>query len=499
MIEINDDSCIEKSTFYFTSFVYFPVRFDAAMLKRLERKGLTIKNYSEGENKKYFSEFFTTHFKELHHPINILIGKQEATLSISKLKEIDKSSGLKRFQDLDFPDGIEVKWHSFITANGLGMIIAGFKTNKSIEQSIHRKLSLIYLNYPIIDISEVDYLKGKKEEGEDTNSPYITIEELISQFKSELVRKIKEVTDEMPMDKFEDYKILPASSWETYENSIKYESIIPIINLVVDKDIELSQHEWIDQHKELIAYYIAKPELFEIGRLSEPYIEDLLKEERIYSISENSFSAGSYHGIVRVQFKKEGKYCLSDEREYTGFWMETKAAFLYTTLLAIQNYFTLRIFDEYLDNVSDRLFEKKKTHYKKRVSINSLIKAKKEVKREIEEVQEDPLGKINFISEILRNTTDQVEEVRNIDKLIDSDPHIKLYNIIEDYLQLDEWNEMVKRKLERIDHYANNLEYVKSSKDDRQLQRILFVIAILQSFFGIFEMLSFLSGIFGWG
>jgi hypothetical protein len=69
--------------------------------------------------------------------------------------------------------------------------------------------------------------------------------------------------------------------------------------------------------------------------------------------------------------------------------------------------------------------------------------------------------------------------------------------MIEEYLKLDEWNEMVKRKLERIDHYANNLEYVKSSKDDRQLQRILFVIAILQTFFGIFEMMSFISGILG--
>lgn len=496
MIKVEDKTCIEQSTFYFTSFIYLPVRFDAEIIKRLEKKGAEIKNYAEGRNKEYFSEFFTSHFKELHHPINILIGNQEATLSISKLKEIDNSSGLNRFQDLDFPEGIQVKWHSFITANGLGMIIGGFRTDKEMAQSVHRKLSLIYLNYPIIDISGIDYLANDTDK-EESDGSFISLEELMSRFKSALVKKIKAATDEMPQEKFENYKILPASSWETYESSIKYESIIPIINLVVNKGIDTSQKEWIDEHKELVAYYIAKPELFEMGRLSTHYINNLIKKERIYTISENSFSVGSYHGIVRIQFQREGKYCLKDDNKYSGFWMETKASFLYTSLLAIQNYFTLRIFDEYLDNVSDRLFETRKTHFKKRASINSLIKAKKEVKREIEEIQEDPLGKINFISEILRNTTDQVEEVRNIDKLIDSDPHIKLYNIIESYLKLDEWNEMVKRKLERIDHYANNIEYVKSSKDDHQLQRILFAIAIIQTFFGIFEMLSFITGLLG--
>jgi hypothetical protein len=284
----------------------------------------------------------------------------------------------------------------------MGMIIGGFQTNKEMEQTLHRKLSLIYLNYPIIDISEIDYLSNNGKEENETPS-YISFEGLLSQFRSTLVKKIKEVTDEMRPEKLKEYKILPASSWETYENSIKYESIVPITNLVVNKDIDLTQKEWIEEHKELIAYYIAKPELFEMGRLSRHYINNLVNKERIYSISENSFSAGSYHGIVRVQFEKEGKYCLTDEREYSGFWMETKAAFLYTALLAIQNYFTLRIFDEYLDNVSDRIFEKKKTHYKKRVDISSLIKAKKEIKKEVEDVQEDPLGKINFIAEILTN------------------------------------------------------------------------------------------------
>jgi len=496
MIEIKDETKIQQSTFYFTSFVYLPVRFDAEIIKRLEKKGAEIKNYAEGRNKEYFSEFFTSHFKELHHPINILIGDQEASLSISKLKEIDESTGLNRFQDLDFPEGIQVKWHSFITANGLGMIIGGFRTDKEMPQSVHRKLSLIYLNYPIIDITDKNYLATETDE-EESDGSFISLEELMSRFKSALVKKVKTVTDEMPQERFENYKILPASSWDTYESSIKYESIIPIINLVVNKRIDTSQKEWINEHKKLVAYYIAKPELFEMGRLSKHYITNLIQKERIYSISENSFSVGSYHGIVRVQFQREGKHCLNEDNKYSGFWMETKASFLYTALLAIQNYFTLRIFDEYLDNVSDRLFETRKTHFKKRVNIHTLIQAKQEVKREIEEIQEDPLAKINFISEILRNTTDQVEEVRNIDKLIDSDPHIKLYNIIESYLKLGEWNQMVKRKLDRIDHYANNIEYVKSSKDDHQLQRILFVIAILQTFFGIFEMLGFITGLLG--
>ena len=107
----------------------------------------------------------------------------------------------------------------------------------------------------------------------------------------------------------------------------------------------------------------------------------------------------------------------------------------------------------------------------------------------------NPLEKINFISNVIRDVNDQVEEIENIDKLIDSYPHIELYTIIGEYLKLKEWNQMILRKLDIADHFASNLEYVHSSENNKKIQRSLFFIAILSGFFGLFEMLNYFAGI----
>jgi hypothetical protein len=482
LFEIDDDLIIEKSTFYFVSNINLGVRLDSLMLSKLKENGVIVDDYSgEDERGKYLSGFFTKHYVVEHNPLNFQLGKQEAIVDLEKLREIDKSEGFNRFQDLILNEEITICWKTCITANGIGTLIFEMKTMQPLHQKIHRKLSLIYLTYPIIKTDTLEYLF--KTNGNSTIPKYITIGDLIAKFESELIQKLKLALVKIPKHLQTDYSLLPHMSPKKFM-SLKFDTIIPIIYISVKKDDTILQSQWLEQHKKLIAYYVMKPELFEMDELSDTHITEIFSKENIFSISKRSLSINNYHGLVRIGFKKENENYHSPENMFSGFWMEAQNSYLFSVLIALQTYFTLRIFDDYLDHMTDIIYETRISHLHERLS---------EEEQSMFAKMKDPLNKLDFISKILSRINDQMEEIDNVDKLIDSDPHIQLVYKVMHVFEISKWKAMLLEKLKAIEKYSENIDYIQDNRSGKKLETILLTIAILDILFGLIQSL----GVFG--
>jgi hypothetical protein len=465
MIKLDDNTIIESSSFYFTGNINLRLPIDKSLIKALNERDVTILDYKGKDEKgRYLSELFTTHFKINHNPLNFSIGNQTTEVDLEELRRIDENLGYNRFSDLNLKEKLLISWRTFITSNGMGTIILEFHTKKPISQHIHRKLSLIYLNFPILKTEGLDYLfvTQTPEDKKIVKKPYISIENLCERYEIELIAKIRELVERNPVFQREHYHVLPNQGWNRFK-SLDYETIIPIIILNVKKPKASSQLDWFNQHKKLIAYYIAKPELFEMGVLSEMYIDSITKKEKIWSIDENSMALGNYHGFVRIQFlTDDGDDYRSERVRFSGFWMDSQNAYLYTVLITIQNYFTLRIFDNYLDKKSG----------------------------EIRNNKENYLEKVSFVNNLLNKMNDQVEEVENIDKLLDSDPHIKLTHLVGHAFQIDNWMGMVVKKIKSLEKYVSTVEYIESNRSRGAMERILYIIAFIGVVTGVIEALN---------
>ncbi len=464
MIKLEDNTIIESSSLYFIGNINLRVLIDDNLLKALEKLNITITNYGGKDEKgKYLSEIFTTHFKKSHKPLNFSFGTQTTEVDLEELKRIDKNQGHSRFSDLNLTEKLMISWRTFITSEGMGTIILEFHTKKPLPQNIHRKLSLLYLNFPILKTEGLDYLfVTQTKDAKMKHKPYISIENLCERYEIELIAKIRELVKDNPLFQKDHYHILPFQGFKRFK-SLDYETIIPIIIINVKKTDASSQLDWLSQHKKLVAYYIAKPELYEMGELSEIYIDSLTKKEKIWSICERSLALGNYHGFLRIQFlQNEEIFYKPNQPRFSGFWIDSPNAFLYTVLMTIQNYFTLRIFDTYLDEKTEEIRYKKK----------------------------DYLEKISFVNNLLNKMTDQVEEVENIDKLIDSDPHIQLTNLVGRAFQIDKWMNMVMKKINSLEKFVSTAEYIESHRSASSMERILYIIALIGVATGIIEALS---------
>lgn len=469
MITITDETIIESSSFYFAGNINLRVPIDEKLVKALEKLDVKIKTYDQVNNKEiHLSELFTKHFKDIHKPLNFSLGTQTAEVDLEELKKIDHRLEYNRFDDLILAEKLMISWRTFITSNGMGTIILEFHTQKPLPQSIHRKLSLLYLNFPILKTEGLDYLFVTPEKDENDNiikmeqKDYISIEDLCERYEIELLAKIRNLVATNKIFQGDAYHVLPDQGWKRFK-SLSYETIIPIIVLNIKKSSKVTQLQWLEDHKEMISYYIAKPELFEMGKLSEMYIESMTKKEKIWSISECSMALGTYHGFVRLQFLEDDKKKYNcDQHILSGFLMDSQNAYLYTVLITIQNYFTLRIFDDYLDEKGDK----------------------------IRDSDGDFLEKIKLVSEVLNKIYDQVEEVENIDKLIDSDPHIDLTDLIGNAFQIDKWMGMVMKKIGTLEKYVATSDYTESNRSAKSMEKALYVIAIVGLVTGVIEALS---------
>ena len=330
---------------------------------------------------------------------------------------------------------------------------------------------------------------------------FISIEELFARYEFELTLRILKSLKIMKKKnkKFDsnDFFTLPTPGLSPYSfprfKSLKYETIIPFIFIGVDKnERNIDTNTWIKKHEALIAHYLIKPKIYEMGELSPMFIKNLLyrdknvKKDRLWSISKHSFALANYHGIVRVKFMEKG-----DNGQYTsylkknnlesGFWMETKTSFLYTCLLSIQNYFTLRIIDEYLDRRKD-VFFKRTSAYRHTVENEYHYKKAKKL-------QDDPNLLLDFVEKIILRVKEQIEEVDNVDKLIDSDPHIYLAQLINSAFGLDNWQKMILNKLMNLEDYSEDIVNKAQKKRENILNKLIFVLAGLEVGFGIIGIL----------
>jgi hypothetical protein len=308
MTTLNSNLIVKSSDFFLVSNLNLHIYINEETIQLLESIGLRIERLNKAVNKRgipILSQLFTLHFKNEHFPIAILLpGKNSAKIDLKHLRELDP-----RFNDLVLKDeeNFIVTWKMLLTSNGMGTISFHFQTKEPLPYEIHRKLDQIYLNYPIIPTAGLNHLfrhgycpetteqTEKELTIEDECNPvdivvyrespeqipeYVSLEQIVDQIDIELNFRIKRfLFQNWNQVQREKYMVVPSPHWQRFR-SLDIETITPIINIMVDKQ-GLTQREWRETYKREIANYIMHPEIFELGELSEQFVDKIIDESKL--------------------------------------------------------------------------------------------------------------------------------------------------------------------------------------------------------------------------
>lgn len=408
--------------------------------------------------------FYTWHYRDYHTPYYVDYPNRQITLPKERLNAYDL------FKETPLTSDITLKWDFIFALETCPVINIVIESDTPVSSDLAYRLSSLHLsNYSFIPTEDLQDLFLP----EDERPEYINLQKL--------VRVIQK--------KF--YRIVGLGA---FVETVQLEALVhlPFTSIEVNSNYN-SQAEFIAENKGPLVDLISKPAGFEFTEGSRIHENTVLREDRMWSVSEDTlfivaYSGGLYIKLTNLIKKRDiaiSNYRLVDENSvFHSFW------------LAVANYYLLRIVDDELDQAIHRLSRSIRHHRKELTTLYD---------PDIPN-QNETLSHLNNLvietSNLRFQFLDLQEELDNSDKLIDEEWHIDLLDKINAALGMKMWRDNITVRMDNLRELVQVLEdsyerflNLSAAQEGRDLERQNAIVSIIFSAFAGAEILGLILAV----
>jgi hypothetical protein len=268
---------------------------------------------------------------------------------------------------------------------------------------------------------------------------------------------------------------------------LDYEMQIPFVYAEADAPM-LNQQEFIEHYQSELAMLLLKPACWGVPNPSLAQLDELLCDDRCWSVADDTFVLLSYESAVMINLPNRHAPNGTSGRD-----IASEAVVFHSFRLAVANYYLLRILDELLDYHLKELQQQ----------VEDFNTELHEVRTDLRHADSRPLRQLDKlviqITDLQYSFIDLFEEMDNADKLIDYEWHILLLDKINAALGTKTWRNSINLRIENFGRWIHLLEdafdrflELNENIQDRSLAEKVTVLSIAFGLLSFAELLGLL-------
>ncbi len=412
--------------------------------------------------------FYTKHYKHDHKPYTIMPSADrpaETYISHERLAE------LSFFEPLEVRENLKITWDIKLQLQNIGLITFCVEHSTPLASHLMYRLNGLHLNdtFKVVATEPIKYLWDGVQSSRPDYVKLDTLAEAIRQYHlGSITPEIKPVL------------------------TLQHEIQMPFT--VIEVQGYESTDAFFEDNQEEIVEFVAKPNCWEINRLSQRFIREIINEEtRIWNVANDVLMLAAYEGAVLIQLMPREE-C---NETVANFNVTEEKTILHSFQIAVSNYHLLRIIDDWLDVNIPLFYENLHNHQSR---LRDAIRAHELLPYEVlVEINEYLIDIENFRFNLLNG----IEEFDNPDKLVDDDFHIKLIRNLYYTLGTNDWVKNINDRFQTLNEWISTTEsiyhsfwHLRNSIEDTAIQNKQNTLGLVFSALVLFEVMTAVISIF---